>query len=610
MASPGPGIDGPSHSSRDWKVGGTATISRIEAQPRPYDPVKAKNPHPDAMKVADLERVHLEATFTEKWQQKKTLEQRIQDGNADRDRDRESSQNMQKFEAGQFARPSCNPAQVQDARPTGPLIRQRRMQRLRQVIPNLQPKLQRHFHMSHVSQVAAVGQKTKGKLRLTSPSDRPTGTPGQDTKYDQICEENNGNEKKAPPASQAVIPRTRVQGHACASPRTIATWRTEEVNISRKSATSSEGKRLSNEDSSDSDSSLSSSEDEAAAGMTVPNLKDGSTTYNFRPYVNSSSLKEFDTKASLRERTSWWERFMNMASQGGWSSKMRIQELKLKVPSTARDWFNQPPKSIQRDWKEIAAAFRKKYCKAHTSYSEREPAGILLPSQFGCCKADIDVRQSGKRLEKHSISDLEYIVEQDVEVWTREDQDVRATRTPISTLTTSRKGTSSPELLAERMSHKPKMWHQDASGSSLTQAQDDSEPTHGSRIESSSAVNIRKLMSTQDLVNEGFGAMDNMGWRPLRAMETRILDTISRVVGFNDVLAAVRPLRTRYLSFSAESAAAAKRAIVPEMMARETASQTLVQHGGKTKESTDFHTQELELLKAEIAEREYTINAL
>ncbi|KAG3137596.1 hypothetical protein PI126_g17327 [Phytophthora idaei] len=175
-----------------------------------------------------------------------------------------------------------------------------------------------------------------------------------------VKEENNGDEKKALPASQEVIPRTRVQGHACASPRTIATWRTEEVNISRKSATSSEGK-----------SSLSSSEDEAAAGMTVSNLKDSSTTYNFRPYVNSSSLKEFDTKASLRERTSWWERLMNMASQGGWSSKMRIQELKLKLPSTARDWFNQPPKSIQRDWKELAAAFRKKYCKAHTSYSER-----------------------------------------------------------------------------------------------------------------------------------------------------------------------------------------------------------------------------------------------
>ncbi|KAG3099258.1 hypothetical protein PI125_g15063 [Phytophthora idaei] len=70
---------------------------------------------------------------------------------------------------------------------------------------------------------------------------------------------------------------------------------------------------------------------------------------------------------------------------------------------------------------------------------------------------------------------------------------------------------------------------------------------------------------------------------------------LDSVVGFNDVLAAVRPLpdslpelprrvgelEAHLLSTEAE-AAAAKRAIVPEMMARETASQTLVQHGGVT----------------------------
>ncbi|RAW22091.1 hypothetical protein PC110_g21466, partial [Phytophthora cactorum] len=57
--------------------------------------------------------------------------------------------------------------------------------------------------------------------------------------------------------------------------------------------------------------------------------------------------------------------------QGGWSRKVRTQELKLELPGAARDWFNQLPKSIRRDWKELASAFRKKIDKTRTSYSER-----------------------------------------------------------------------------------------------------------------------------------------------------------------------------------------------------------------------------------------------
>ncbi|KAG6942946.1 hypothetical protein JG687_00018771 [Phytophthora cactorum] len=62
---------------------------------------------------------------------------------------------------------------------------------------------------------------------------------------------------------------------------------------------------------------------------------------------------------------------VNIAFQGGWSRKVRTQELKLELPGAARDWFNQLPKSIRRDWKELASAFRKKIDKTRTSYSER-----------------------------------------------------------------------------------------------------------------------------------------------------------------------------------------------------------------------------------------------
>ncbi|POM70990.1 Hypothetical protein PHPALM_12502 [Phytophthora palmivora] len=149
-------------------------------------------------------------------------------------------------------------------------------------------------------------------------------------------------------------------------------------------------------DSSDDDSSSESSDDSLdenpGVNLTAASATQaGTTLLTFRPYINSNTLGEFDTKASLRERVHWRERFANMAAQGGWSTKMRIQELKLKLPGAARDW--------------------KKYRKARSSYSERYFTMEMKNSESAldffyrlnsaAGKADIDFRKSSKRLEKH-----------------------------------------------------------------------------------------------------------------------------------------------------------------------------------------------------------------
>ncbi|EGZ05009.1 hypothetical protein PHYSODRAFT_396874, partial [Phytophthora sojae] len=88
-------------------------------------------------------------------------------------------------------------------------------------------------------------------------------------------------------------------------------------------------------DSSDDDSSSESSDDSSdenpGVNLTAASTAQaGTTLLTFRLYINSNTLGEFDTKASLRERVQWWQRFANIAAQGGWSTKTRIQELKLK----------------------------------------------------------------------------------------------------------------------------------------------------------------------------------------------------------------------------------------------------------------------------------------
>ncbi|ETO63739.1 hypothetical protein F444_18624 [Phytophthora nicotianae P1976] len=63
----------------------------------------------------------------------------------------------------------------------------------------------------------------------------------------------------------------------------------------------------------------------------------GTTVMQFRPYVSPSTLDDFDEKASLTARRRWWERFLNLTIQGGWSDEMKVYELKLKMPPAVRN---------------------------------------------------------------------------------------------------------------------------------------------------------------------------------------------------------------------------------------------------------------------------------
>ncbi|ETL49960.1 hypothetical protein F441_00769, partial [Phytophthora nicotianae CJ01A1] len=96
-------------------------------------------------------------------------------------------------------------------------------------------------------------------------------------------------------------------------------------------------------ESSDSSSSSSDSDSDASlrnAPTTYATMKTtpaGTTVMQFRPYVSPSTLDDFDEKASLTARRRWWERFLNLTIQGGWSDEMKVYELKLKMPPAVRN---------------------------------------------------------------------------------------------------------------------------------------------------------------------------------------------------------------------------------------------------------------------------------
>ncbi|GMF29899.1 unnamed protein product [Phytophthora fragariaefolia] len=174
-------------------------------------------------------------------------------------------------------------------------------------------------------------------------------------------------------------------------------------------------------DNSDSDSSSGSSDQASDRSYSssfedvVPNVPTvtgpGGTMFTFRPYVNASALEDFDEKASLAVRTRWLKRFQSIAVQGGWTDKVKLYEMKLKLSAAVRNWRANLRPKVRRDWKKFLKAFREMYCKAKTSDSERYYTMMQRksesPLEFYYClnkvadKAGIDFHSSFKQRERH-----------------------------------------------------------------------------------------------------------------------------------------------------------------------------------------------------------------
>ncbi|OWZ17860.1 hypothetical protein PHMEG_0008146 [Phytophthora megakarya] len=122
----------------------------------------------------------------------------------------------------------------------------------------------------------------------------------------------------------------------------------------------------------DNDSGSSSDDSDTTQRNGGPKANQGgTTTMTIRPFVTASSLDDFDEKASLSERTRWWERFQTLAFQGGWSDKMKVYELRLKLSPSAMNWRSQLSPPVRRDWTRFFKGFKVKYCKSKMSDSEK-----------------------------------------------------------------------------------------------------------------------------------------------------------------------------------------------------------------------------------------------
>ncbi|KAE9187293.1 hypothetical protein PF002_g25634 [Phytophthora fragariae] len=166
-----------------------------------------------------------------------------------------------------------------------------------------------------------------------------------------------------------------------------------------------------NDDESSDDSDSSFFEESVPNAMTSKSSQAGTAVFTYKPYVNASALEDFNEKASLSTRIRWLEKFQSMAVQGRWSDKMRIYEMKQKLPSSARDWRYNLDEDVRHSWKRFLKAFKEKYCKAKTSDSERyysmtqkkteAPLEFFYRLNRVADKAGINFRKSSNKRERH-----------------------------------------------------------------------------------------------------------------------------------------------------------------------------------------------------------------
>ncbi|POM79742.1 Hypothetical protein PHPALM_2517 [Phytophthora palmivora] len=443
-----------------------------ESKPRSRSVAELEELKSDKSDLWKAESQRLESEFADRWRQReaeaeaqraratdemkrdwisqmKTLQQQMKDMEAERDREKESSQNMQRFQAGQLRNLRATLSQVQEARRVG----HPDLATPTPVLDTEDPEVAIKYPVfgSEIRSEVRVEPMSHPPALRTAPREVATfqqTAPARSSVTKRVKAERNGAAATTTTATQAtrVAPVTEAKGdiRRASTPRRDPPRKSDARRSSGDREAPRREKRRDEAPDPGGDSEESSSESESSSSDDsefgeVVNLtaatqaQAGTTLLTLRPFMNSNNLGEFDPRATLRERIHWWERFTNMASQGGWSTKTRIQELKLKLPVSARDWFNQLPMSVSRDWKELSSEFKKRYCKARSSYSERyftmamkdseTPLEFFYRLNSAAGKADIDFRKSFRR-----ISDLEYALQQDEDVCRTGDQEMTTTK--------------------------------------------------------------------------------------------------------------------------------------------------------------------------------------
>jgi hypothetical protein len=294
--------------------------------------------------------------------QQQTLLEQLKASEAARVQEREAASNMQKFQGAQIRNLRMSPSETQ---PNLPAVAPDPATQVKTPVDDPQrttknpvasgintkpsPDLWTKMGQMNLSE-AAIAQ-----LRATVPNFGPPAPAGSAKPEDVKREPNATGAKTTSRGARASGSRTEtsrapVKQEPADKPAPSAD--TKKSDRKKKSSRKKRPDRDSSPDDSDPNSdsdgrgaasnhSSDDSYEEESSTKTSSTTKVGSNFLTVRPYVNPNSLEKFDEKASIGDRKSWWERFLNMTDQGGWTDKVKLSELKMKMSSAVRNWRGQ-----------------------------------------------------------------------------------------------------------------------------------------------------------------------------------------------------------------------------------------------------------------------------
>ncbi|EGZ22938.1 hypothetical protein PHYSODRAFT_253792 [Phytophthora sojae] len=153
----------------------------------------------------------------------------------------------------------------------------------------------------------------------------------------------------------------------------------------------------SEEDSSDEDSDSSSGE--VLTNVTTVTTQGGTMIMSFRPYMSSSALEDFNEDTPLAVRRLMWEKFQNLATQGGWSDRTRVCELKLKMSPGVRNCRGLD-QVVQVHPSRVKVSENERYYTMTQRKGEKAQA-FLYRLNIAAEHAKVDFRKSSKQREMH-----------------------------------------------------------------------------------------------------------------------------------------------------------------------------------------------------------------
>ncbi|GMF52972.1 unnamed protein product [Phytophthora fragariaefolia] len=173
----------------------------------------------------------------------------------------------------------------------------------------------------------------------------------------------------------------------------------------------------------DSDHSDSSSFEDVVPNVpTVPGPV--GTMFTFQPYFNASAREDFDEKASLAVRTRWLVRFQSVAVQGGWTDKVKIYEMKLKLSAAVRNWrANLHPKRKSEIPLEFCYRLNKVADKAGIDFDSSSKQRERHLKVFTKKLLDSRLRTTLRGQHIQKLRDLEYVLKQHQEMTQGDDYD-------------------------------------------------------------------------------------------------------------------------------------------------------------------------------------------